>query len=259
MSRRRHQDCSCQKNSDLTEIELSDRGLMVAQVPALPNLGLSETLATKLALDALDNFEPPSLAVPACRSHGPNLRFIPYKLFAPLDNCLFRGVLKDQVCLGWKRLSSESHGMTSPPGGFDTRITICLNKSIRKLPRQIATPVTLAALIHHMAHAYFMVCCGTGDGSSRTDKHSPCHGLAYSTLVHKIKEVFRAPEVKKLPSLFTCLPINPLPLPSGKQLRKPDQGSCSKDAHNFLDKETCHAHALTLQELKPEEKKNDGS
>ncbi|EGD97492.1 hypothetical protein TESG_04900 [Trichophyton tonsurans CBS 112818] len=147
--------CVCRTYPEASE-EKSGCGLRALKAFSLQSIGISEVLATKLALDALENFRAPHLETPRCSLHG--YKYLPFRLFNTLDSHLFRGVLKDQVYLRWSKiLPSCVHGLTSKPGSRDNRITIDLQHALIK---DSSAEGIISVLIHHMAHAYFLACCG---------------------------------------------------------------------------------------------------
>ncbi|KAK2879417.1 hypothetical protein FQN49_000906 [Arthroderma sp. PD_2] len=262
MSRR--SKCSCRGYAEAAG-EKSGSGLRCLKAPSLPSLGISEVLATKLALDALENFRAPSLEIPRCASHG--LKYLPFRLFNTLDSCLFRGLLKDQVFLRWADiLPSTVHGLTSKPGTRDTRITIDLQPA---LMYESSAEGIISVLIHHMAHAYFLACCGPPrDNRAHSEKQNLGHDLAYSTLIHKIMDVFRPQSLKRLPNLFLFDRTRRHHVNNHRQICRQGRSvsslaepgnCCTYYSADFLDRNICHDHALTLKELKPEQGKDGRS
>ncbi|KAF2873521.1 hypothetical protein BDV95DRAFT_517353, partial [Massariosphaeria phaeospora] len=86
---------------------------------------------------------------------------VAYRVFNKLDQTLFAGHLKDAVFLDIGSLGRDVSGATYSHGwGLDPkvkRISIVLNGDVLQHAR---SREILAALIHHMIHAYFLVACG---------------------------------------------------------------------------------------------------
>lgn len=251
----RHPDCNCDPQKVIST-HTAGRGLLSGHVPATNNMGISETVATKLALDALDNYKASPLPLAICPVHGPDLFAMPAQLFEALDKDLFRGVLKDEVYMKWVSLPRDVYGVTSAAGVKDTRITIELNKSLQCNQLSQAPDVFISILIHQMTHAYFLACCGLREDDSQTDKHGLGHGLAFCTLLHKITRVF-APKTRRPLNPFSCCPVDapppPLQITDNIQLKKKSKavGSshCSFFSTGFLTRETCDDHVMTLRGL----------
>jgi hypothetical protein len=248
--------CSCRGDQlgsgaeDASVWSLRSKGL-----PAPKHLGLTEAVATKLAIDALDNWPKSVSGVPVCRIHPPGRMQLPFRLFSKLDDELFRGVLKNEIYMKWTTLPSEIHGITSRPGLRDTRIAIDLNKLL--IHRRVPPEVLLAVLVHHMVHAYFLVCCGFRSEMTDVDKHDLGHGLGFSTLVHRITEIFRTRGMKALPNLFNCRPetrrsSDTTSSVSNQRIKPLVGGSlCSWYTSDFVRQGTCHSHLLSLREMQP--------
>ncbi|KAM5445460.1 hypothetical protein MaudCBS49596_007519 [Microsporum audouinii] len=259
----RHLRCTCRDYAEAAG-EKSGSGLRALKASSLPNLEVSEVLATKLALDALENFRTPHLEIPRCPSHG--FKYLPFRLFNTLDSCLFRGLLKDQVYLRWSNiLPSAVHGLTSKPGTRDTRITIDLQNTLIK---EGSAEGIISVLIHHMAHAYFLACCGPpSDNKHGSERQNLGHNLAYSTLIYKIMDVFQPRGFKQMPNLFIFDRTRHHPTNHHQLCRQgravaslAEPGKCcTYHSRDFLDRNTCHHHTLTLKELKPEQENNGKS
>ncbi|WEW61158.1 hypothetical protein PRK78_006648 [Emydomyces testavorans] len=254
-----HAKCDCYRNyEEVAMKEMTGRGLLAKKQPASKDLGLSETVATKLAVDALDDYTAPRLELPKCRFHGVDFHCLPYTLFDALDQDLFRGVLKDQVFLQWGRLDSEIHGVTTKPGLRDKRITIQLNSLLQ---RQSHSPCLISCLIHHMAHAYFLVCCGFQRRGDQTSHYNLGHGLGFSTLIHRIREVFRPVGIKVLPASSNRSlkpPDNHLVEMNRHKSRSAQRGGrsfCPWSGSDMLAKEPCQDHMLALKEMKLQDDK----
>ncbi|KAF2851471.1 hypothetical protein T440DRAFT_528720 [Plenodomus tracheiphilus IPT5] len=89
------------------------------------------------------------------------LQDIPYRIFNKLDEVLFAGHLRNAVYLGISNLGLDISGTTFTHGwGPDReikRISIIINSNTLEYGK--ARDI-VAALIHHMIHAYFLVACG---------------------------------------------------------------------------------------------------
>lgn len=175
-------------------------------LPADEPMGLSEDVAAKLALGALEYERELSFGVPHCPRHESSLNDFPYLVFNDIGRMLFRGVLKDRVYLEWGSSSLDFHCITSAPGIVDSRITISL--SPRDKERSKAT--TLATLIHHMTHAYFIVCCGSKEDRTEEYVYDLTHSKGYCALLYIIMDVFKPLTIDSVPNLFNCFP-EPLP------------------------------------------------
>ncbi|KAK2789218.1 hypothetical protein FQN52_006310 [Onygenales sp. PD_12] len=227
----------------------SPRGLHAKGVPPNPNHGLSETVATKLALEALDSHKDSKVkTLKPCPIHGDDSGILLYQVFDTLDKELFRGILKDEVYLRTKSYDTYYHGTTSIPNIEDSRITITLNV---KTAAGIRFEDLLATLIHHMAHAYFLVCCGDA-WSSGTDKYRLDHGLGYSCVLYKIMEVFRPKGIELLDlfhPFFTYEPTKGGPAESSN-----GRISCPYYCGDYEDKETCRIWSSELKGMKLDKK-----
>ena len=188
---------------------MRDVDLLAARnIPERKQLGLKESEAARLAINALEGYHRTHVAALSAHSHMQYpRRHLPFHMFDELDKALFRGVLKGHVRLRWSDLEHRHnvhlHGMTSRAGRLDTRITIELPRGLLH-QRGFPKAYILASLIHHMTHAYFLVCCGFRNGDVNNDMHDLGHGLAYSSLLHKIQEVFIPSTYEPFPDLFTC-------------------------------------------------------
>ncbi|TPX20861.1 hypothetical protein DIZ76_016758 [Coccidioides immitis] len=248
-----HSKCSCHSSkTEVVKNEKTGRGLLAKNVPASKPLGLSETVATKLALDALENYSTPDLSLPKCQVHKRDYHWSPYHLFETLDTSLFRGVLKDQIYLRWETFAPEIHGITFKPGVRDTRITIELNSF---LAYEENVPFLIPFLIHHMVHAYFLVCCDA-QGNDQADNHSLQHGLGFSTLIYRIREVCRAQGTRAVRT--SSMPSRPCayrnPVRADRHIKRAAQSKgwsyCLWYGDDGLDKVLCRAHMSTLDEMK---------
>jgi hypothetical protein len=223
-----------------------------------PHLGLSEVIATKLAVEALNKYERKHVEVLVMRMSGLLLKELPYRIFDEIDKELFRGVLHKNVYLHWRTLPPYVHGITSSEGYRNKRIVIELNK----LLIQMGAPpnVILASLIHQMAHAYFLVCCGSCKGGSDAERDTIEHGLGFSSLVHKIMDVFTPRSNVAFPDLFSCYSGNShwqYASPRlAKRKRAPRGGSlCCWGLRDYPKKVTCEDYLKGLQEISACQKK----
>ncbi|KAI5306981.1 hypothetical protein KEM56_005900 [Ascosphaera pollenicola] len=140
--------------------------------------------------------------------------------FRDLNELLFRGVLqlhhetkKPNVVLRWAEpdgtnLGYTRFGYTSTPGVDDEDCTvITLNEYLKRLGNWGGD--ILAALIHEMAHAYFIVCCGwRAKGQTGPDgkEHILEHDINYCALLYKIQDVLNV-TYAAYTDLFRCLPL----------------------------------------------------
>lgn len=167
---------------------------------ARPDLGLGEGEAAKLALQDLEKLKGSDAhrlsLVPATHSL-PQLQ----SLIRNLDKYLFRGLLKNNASF---RLSSDLppniHGSTSALGALGNQIVVSLNSLLMRHPSHLAL---VASLIHHMTHAYLLVCCGFGN-SNANGRHDLKHGLAFSSILHTIQDILVDDARIPLPDLFYC-------------------------------------------------------
>ncbi|KAI1951360.1 hypothetical protein LOZ12_002493 [Ophidiomyces ophidiicola] len=249
--------CTCRKNSEeVTKKERSNRGLLVRNVPAAKGLALSETVATKLCLDALEGSKRQPLEFPKCPTHGVDSTCLPYQVFEALDNGLFRGVLKDQVYLTWSNLDSITHGMTSKPGVRDTRITIRLSNILQN---KAFLKRILPCLIHQMIHAYFLVCCDSQAESGPSRSYG--HGLGFSTLLYRTMEVHPPEPVETSSEYIRELRIDcERRLPEVKYherrvAKSKKETFCAWTGNSMPGKAPCWEHMLTLKELKMQDAK----
>jgi hypothetical protein len=111
--------------------------------------------------------------------------------------------------------------------------------------------------VHHMAHAYYLVCCGFRDTAGDVEKHDLGHGLCYGTLLHRIKEVFRSSEGLKIIDLPQFLNDRAsraqLHLAmSRRQVADPRSGHscCQWIDQGPVSKEACHVNFLNMRRMK---------
>lgn len=223
------------------------------------HLGLKEVAAAKLAVEALekrqcrDVFWATSQGASAVLTTSDRSR-LPVRVFHQLDQELFRGVLRGQVCLSsLPNFHPSIHGATRRAGHPYGRVTILLNPSIIISERP---EVIVATLIHHMAHAYFLVCCGYGDGE---DQHDLKHGLPISTLLHTIKARF-LPNNRFFPELFRCTDNlgRHTAVSSFGQHAMEGHSYCSWHCTDYQDFPSClHYLHYTLRPLKLDSKEDD--
>jgi hypothetical protein len=225
------------------------------------HLELKEVTAAKLAVEAIekgkrrDVFWAGGCGVYAALSPNDKAS-LPIRVFNELDRELFRGVLKGQVCLATSTaISPAIHGATRRAGPPYGRVTILLNPEIVIMERP---EVVLATLIHHMAHAYFLVCCGYDSGGGG-GQHNLKHGLPISTLLWTIKACFLRNH-RFFPNLFRCTdsPSHHPVASSFVQHGVEGQSYCSWQCNDFKGFEDCHNYLhKTLRALKMDEKKKD--
>jgi hypothetical protein len=223
------------------------------------HLELKEVTAAKLAVEAIekgkrrDVFWAGGRGVYATLSPRDKAS-LPIRVFNELDRELFRGVLRGQVCLATSTaISPAIHGATRRAGPPYGRVTILFNPEIFIMERP---EVVLATLIHHMAHAYFLVCCGYGGGDGQ---HNLKHGLPISTLLWTIKACFLRNH-RSFPNLFRCTDnLSHYPIASSFiQYGMEGQSYCPWQCNDFKGFEDCYNYLhKTLRALKLDEKKKD--
>ncbi|KAI5289588.1 hypothetical protein KEM54_003615 [Ascosphaera aggregata] len=140
--------------------------------------------------------------------------------FKDLNEILFRGIFqlhpekkKSNVILKWAEpdgtnLGYTRFGYTSSPGVDDENcVVITLNEHAKKLGNWGGD--ILAVLIHQMAHAYFLICCGwraKGLTGSDGNEHDLEHDINYCALLYKIQDVLHV-TYAAYTDLFRCLPL----------------------------------------------------
>ncbi|KAI5282860.1 hypothetical protein KEM52_003570, partial [Ascosphaera acerosa] len=127
-------------------------------------------------------------------------------------NTILRWAEPDGANLGYTRF-----GYTSRPGVDDARcVVITLNEHAKRLGNWGGD--ILAALLHQMVHAYFVVSCGGGGGAGcgeykeaegggkEADGLGLTHGLDYCALLYRVQDVLRV-TYAAYTDLFRCLPL----------------------------------------------------
>jgi SprT-like family len=208
---------------------------------ARPDLGLKEGEAARLALQELEKLKG-SDAHRLCLV--PSIHTLPdlQSLFQNLDKYLFRSVLKDNVSFRFSsNLPPNIHGSTSALGIFGNQIVISLNSDLFRHPTRL---VLVASLIHQMAHAYLLVCCGFGASHTEEERHDLKHGLAYSSTVHTIQDLLVDDARIPLPDLFYCsgMMSRVAHLPRYRPGRRSLHSYCHFDSSDHEDKIACGAY-----------------
>ncbi|KAF7506813.1 hypothetical protein GJ744_011425 [Endocarpon pusillum] len=208
---------------------------------ARPDLGLREGEAARLALQELEKLKGSAAhrlsLVPATHSL-PQLQ----SLIRNLDKYLFRGLLKNNASF---RLSSDLppniHGSTSALGALGNQIVVSLNSLLMRHPSHLAL---VASLIHHMTHAYLLVCCGFGTSNANDGRHDLKHGLAFSSIVHTIHDILVDDARIPLPNLFYCSDAftRSTRLPRHRSDRYSLHSYCHFDDSDHEDKRACGAY-----------------
>lgn len=223
------------------------------------SLQLKEVAAAKLAVEAIEKGK--RRDVFWAGGHGmfagldkTDRISLPIRVFHQLDSELFRGVLRGQVYMATSReLSPAVHGTTRRAGHPYGRVAILLNPQVVLHERP---EVVLATLIHHMAHAYFLVCCGFG---SDEDQHDLKHGLPISTLFWTINACFLRNN-RSFPNLFRCTD-NSSRHPAASSFGQhgvEGQSYCSWHCSDFENFQDCHNYLhYTLRTRKLDKKKDD--
>ena len=114
---------------------------------------------------------------------------IPYRIFNKLDEVFFAGHLKNAVFLDIGSLGSDVSGATYAhrlgPNPDVKRISIVLN--VDALEYADAKD-TIAILIHHMIHAYFLVACG-GQKEDEVDYGRLNHDVHFGKIMLTVKKL----------------------------------------------------------------------
>ncbi|KAL2357584.1 hypothetical protein BJ546DRAFT_824820, partial [Cryomyces antarcticus] len=108
-----------------------------------------------------------------------------FRIFDKLDKCLFAEKLKDNVYLEWASLDSDVSGRTSIAGVVVPRVSVQLNEDVHL---NASREDIIASLIHHMIHAYFLVCCGPAAKNDPDDKRLK-HGKRFGLVLYKIRDI----------------------------------------------------------------------
>lgn len=231
------------------------------------DLGLTEDEAVKLAVDALKKYERTRIeALSDLDAHDKYPRhMLPFRIFHELDQEMFRGVLKQGVHLKWSDLEIGVHGATSRAGrnGF-SRITIELNSkfsgrhSDHRWPRE----ALIAALIHHMTHAYFLVCCGFRNEGAPGEKYDLRHNNAFCSLLYQIQSSLKLRSGHKLPSLFPCtsspdlrrarIDVNKRPAAAGTS-------HCLFNIDETVPIEVCHEYLRKIEDVTKKQGSDKGN
>jgi SprT-like family len=226
-----------------------------------PDLGLKENEAARLAIEKLEKLkgsDPHKLALLPSLHSAQDLR----SLFQNLDKYLFREVLKDNVSLRFtSSLPRNITGSTAAQGVFDDQIVITLNND---LLRHSARLTIVASLIHQMAHAYLLVCCGYGVRDEDDQRHNLKHGLAFSSIVHTIQDLLVDDARIPLPDLFCCNGTfnRNLVLPRYRSVRNSLHSWCHFNVSDHEDKAACGTYIRQVnaaaKAAKEEKEKTDG-
>jgi SprT-like family len=208
---------------------------------ARPDLGLQEGEAARLALEALEKLKGSAAhrlsLIPVVHSL-PELQ----SLFLNLDKYLFREVLKNNVSFRFSSdLHPKIHGSTSALGAFGDQIVVSLNSDLTSHPSHLAL---VASLIHQMAHAYLLVCCGFGASNADDERHDLKHGLAFSSIVHYIQDLLVDDAMIPLPDLFYCSDVldRSTHLPRYHLGRQSLHSYCHFNLSDHEDKVACGAY-----------------
>ncbi|TKA70523.1 hypothetical protein B0A49_07502 [Cryomyces minteri] len=108
-----------------------------------------------------------------------------FRIFDKLDGCLFAEKLKHNVYLEWASLDSGVSGRTSIAGVVAPRVSVQLNEDVHL---NASREDIIASLIHHMIHAYFLVCCGPAAKHDPDDKRLK-HGKRFGLVLYKIRDI----------------------------------------------------------------------
>lgn len=114
---------------------------------------------------------------------------IPFRIFNKLDEVLFSGHLKNAVFLDIRSLNSDVSGATYThrlgPNPNVKRISVILNHDAIGHGQ---AKETVAIMIHHMIHAYFLVACG-GQKEDEVDYGRLDHGVHFGKIILTIKKL----------------------------------------------------------------------
>ncbi|KAK2753224.1 hypothetical protein FQN54_007915 [Arachnomyces sp. PD_36] len=235
-----------------------------------PHLGLTEVIATKLAIEALSKYERKYVEALNWWMSTSVLKEFPYRVFDEIDKELFRGVLQGNVYLHWRLLPPFVHGATILAGHRGgKRVGVALNTEL--LQMDVGPCVVLAALIHHMAHAYFLVCCGSPPRKEGSDTDTDTgkakgglgHGLGFSALVHRIMDVFVPKCRYKFPDLFSCYAGDKgwyyaSARVANRKRKAHNTSVCCWGVRGYPSKGTCEDYIRGLQEISAGQKKDGG-
>ncbi|KAF1960982.1 hypothetical protein CC80DRAFT_489210 [Byssothecium circinans] len=164
------------------------------------NLGWSIDWAVAVIVDHLDSKNSPDAAavLKNIRIRAANLERegyageIPHRIFNKLDEVLFAGHLKHAVYLDLRNLGPDVSGSTHTQGwGPDAkikRVSIILNGGILQ---EAQSKDIVAALIHHMIHAYFLIACGPQQ-EKEVAYGRLAHGLPFGKIMMTIKRLSAA-------------------------------------------------------------------
>lgn len=122
--------------------------------------------------------------------------------FDHLDTKVFGGKLKNAVCLRWRPMPSCSPGTTSAPNVIPGVARVCID--LNKTPftgRDAGVDELLEALIHHMIHAYFLVCCGAQKTNDKQDGRL-MDGLHFGVILMTIVDISKECVDGKLRMVF---------------------------------------------------------
>jgi hypothetical protein len=133
--------------------------------------------------------------------HGPHMALF---LFDALDRAVFGHKLKDAVYLRWRPMTSCSPGTTSASDVVPGIPRVCIELNSTPFMQQIgmaSIDELLEPLIHHMIHAYFLVCCGNLQPGEKNDGRL-MDGLHFGVILNTIRELTRSCSGGVLPFIF---------------------------------------------------------
>lgn len=195
-------------------------------------------------------------SIPACPTHPENANHLPFLSFNALDNLLFANALRGNVHLRWQEsieTGETYHGYTSASKYEDSRVCITLNTALQRKANWKGD--IFAALVHHMVHAYLLICCGYHHKKRNTDVEPPTsydltHSLEFVTLLSAINHILVTPDFR-YPELLACTPeedqwVAP-PLKDGF-VAKSGKSKCNWYATNFPSEREIRGCFLKLWE-----------
>ncbi|KAH0541623.1 hypothetical protein FGG08_003913 [Glutinoglossum americanum] len=153
------------------------------------------------------------------------------KTFNDIDLVLFRGILQDNVFLGWAggRCMKKCAGVTWAPRLLCRRCAILI--SVKLLDFSSGLRDLWATLIHEMIHAYFLIECGRIRSRELSNIGDPDHGPCYLDFMRAIRDKMGG---------YECLPLS-------VKYHQPNSGYCPSDlaqpSHADSDPHRHHHHS----------------
>ena len=140
------------------------------------------------------------------RHFRPTASVLPFVIFDIIDEALFVGLLKGNVCLKWASLPSGLAGRTIRAGrDACPRIMVELAISVR---RESNLDYIIQVLVHQMIHAFLLQCCGHKHKHVSGTGHDCAHSYEYSAIAFIIQTYLKIPATQSSPAYFGCSPID---------------------------------------------------